>query len=91
MRLIDAESVTMDILSTGKIGKLTCIDLIKHSKTIDVTPVAHGQWRPIGKNKANRPDCFECTVCHKCEPYVSNYCPNCGAKLDMKISNEIGR
>lgn len=39
MRLIDADAVIMDILSAGKIGKLTCIDLIKHSKTIDAVPV----------------------------------------------------
>ena len=39
MRLIDANAVIMDILSAGKIGKLTCIDLIKHSKTIDAVPV----------------------------------------------------
>lgn len=41
MRLIDADAVIMDILSAGKIGKLTCIDLIKHSKTIDAVPVVH--------------------------------------------------
>ncbi len=41
MRLIDADAVMMDILSAGKIGKLTCVDLIKHSKTIDAVPVVH--------------------------------------------------
>ena len=45
MRLIDADAVTMDILSAGNIGNLACIDLIKHSKTIDSATVV--RWIPV--------------------------------------------
>ena len=38
----------------------------------DVAPVVHGRW--LG---------YECSVCGVSSEYgSSNYCPNCGAKMD---------
>lgn len=28
-------------------------------------------------------DVFECSACNKCDPYISPYCPKCGAKMDV--------
>lgn len=71
MRLIDADSVTIDILSAGKIGKLTCIDLIKHSKTVDAVPVVYcGNCRRwVSKDNVNG----RCPV-RRFETSYASYC-----------------
>lgn len=50
----------------------------------DVAPVRHGRWG----THSDRPDSLICSVC-KCgfdmwkhDPH--NYCPNCGAKMDLE-------
>ena len=50
----------------------------------DVAPVRHGRW----KTNSDRPDSLICSRC-KCgfdmwkhDPH--NYCPNCGAKMDLE-------
>jgi hypothetical protein len=63
----------------------------KYIESLDVSPVVHGHWFSLT-------DCSNagvyCSVCHKKvwkEDYAwcnrknklrSNYCPNCGAKMD---------
>ena len=53
----------------------------------DVAEVKHGKWlletQPNGK-----PYCYHCSVCDDDFHYigitmVSDYCPNCGAKMDL--------
>lgn len=71
---------------------------IKNAPTVDAVEVVHGHWISLT-------DCANagvyCSVCHKKvwkEDYAwcnrknklrSNYCPNCGAKMDG--GNEDGR
>ena len=43
----------------------------------EVEPVRHGRWNPDGS-------CSECGEFDNKDPYGSNYCPNCGAKMDVK-------
>lgn len=62
------EGIPFDVLSTDISGMLAA----------DVAQVVHGKWIPLGK----RATIFECSVCNKCEPHISEYCPNCGAKMD---------
>ena len=52
----------------------------------DVTKVVHGRWRIETDEEEPRP-MFKLVVCSVCEekanhPY--NYCPNCGAKMDLE-------
>ena len=55
-----------------------------------VAPVVHGRW----ETKDRLPLC-SCSICGKVAPYdvvedtitywpILNYCPNCGAKMDLK-------
>ena len=50
----------------------------------DVAPVRHGRWG----THSDRPDSLICSVCNcgfdmwKHDPH--NYCPNCGAKMDLE-------
>ena len=52
----------------------------------DVAPVRHGRW----EMNSDRPDNIICTNCDvgfdvwKHEAKDFNYCPNCGAKMDLE-------
>lgn len=58
----------------------------------DVAPVVHGRWdnvpntymSVISKDRAYHGNATTCSVCHEVNPnaYKTNYCPNCGAKMD---------
>lgn len=57
----------------------------------DVAPVRHGRWICISKGYGE----YECSVCHgmdlNCSDYYGThvvteqeFCPNCGAKMDLE-------
>ena len=67
-------------------GKFDC--LMNENRAIntstDVAPVRHGRWI---EHKHFRHDhyidsTYECSECNVEEPLTSDYCPNCGAKMD---------
>ena len=45
----------------------------------DVAPVRHGRWLYVDTDTEQF---FLCNRCKKKEYWESNYCPNCGAKMD---------
>ena len=63
----------------------------------DVAPVVHGRWISWEEagNFVPSPDRHECSVCHDAAQVLvngfellSDYCPNCGAKMDGGDSDE---
>ena len=67
--------------------------LLMRIPAADVEPVRHGRWnRPYISwyfpLKIKNPYCF-CTYCGQpIKPRkVTNYCPNCGAKMDLEDEN----
>ena len=54
---------------------------IENFPTADVAPIVHGRWKRYGKNLG------ECSECGEIVSVRSNYCPNCGAKMDGGIGN----
>ena len=44
----------------------------------DVAPVRHARWKRYGKNLG------ECSECGEIVSVRSNYCPNCGCKMDLE-------
>ena len=52
--------------------------IIYRTPTADVAPMRHGRWKRYGKNLG------ECSECGEIVSVRSNYCPNCGAKMDEK-------
>ena len=94
MRLIDAEALLHKLLNTdpntkGNFGdgvaKALCF--IINSPTIEAEPVRHGRWviemDDMGWLKHTCPDCG---YVKRTDIHVSlgwNYCPNCGAKMDL--------
>lgn len=55
------------------------MECINSAPAVDAEPVRHGEWRRY-------PECgvTRCSVCDWSieECFSSNYCPNCGAKMD---------
>ena len=66
----------------------------EHCPTADVAEVVHGEWVGDINMRLNLPtltvyDDWRCSVCGHYYPErhisrLSNYCPNCGAKMDGK-------
>ena len=72
-------------------AKKSVIEALDLSPTVDAAPVVHGRWiSRMGSWATSR-----CSICRWKIPYsedsdlgVLNYCPNCGAKMDLKGENE---
>lgn len=41
-----------------------------------------GHWKPIGRLDDMDCICHLCSECQKPFPWKTNYCPNCGAKME---------
>lgn len=64
---------------------LAAMGITANSPTVDAAPVVHGRWIPVlnGIDDDTNPafDCSECdAMCNK----KHNYCPSCGAKMDLE-------
>lgn len=58
------------------------LDEIDSIPAADVALVVHGRWRLVCELGFN--DCYICSECGKIAMNDSNYCPNCGAKMDKE-------
>ena len=91
MRLINADEFELVTYTKADIWEDTfedgvewVLNKIDSAPTIEAEPVVHGEWKEHifeGELWANY-----CSVCKHYLPYgmewKSNYCPNCGAKMD---------
>ena len=58
--------------------------LIKNIPSADVEQVVHGRKIEDGDIGVF----YLCSLCGECLPYGANYCPNCGAKMDLEGEND---
>ena len=60
-------------------------------RPIDAVPVKHGKWMKTGQSFVN-PNKFRNYWCSACgydiEKRKYNYCPNCGASMDVRKDDE---
>ena len=62
-----------------------CLEAVPEA---DVAPMRHGSWHRYSKGSGSLngviilSDAFQCTICKKSFWSKSDYCPNCGAKMD---------
>lgn len=90
-RLIDADALTDELIKgieadkdksiQTSFVKSVCMIICKaidEQPTIDAEPVRHGKWieYPIADGMN------QCSVCGVLRFGESNYCPNCGARMD---------
>lgn len=58
---------------------------IEEMPTVDAEPVRHGHWIDHYDNIWPEESTWECSLCHEEQGrgmLDTNYCPNCGAKMD---------
>ena len=70
-------------------------NVIKSAPTADVVEVRHGKWltweeqfpdrKPTKKNNLG----VFCNNCHNHADNMTDYCPNCGAKMDGDTNDEL--
>ncbi len=86
MRLIDGEKLTNIIrevceeyIKDPDVVKIKdlLVKMIDISPTVDAVPVVHGKWERTTSD-------VECSNCYYPMDYITPYCPNCGAKMDLK-------
>ena len=54
----------------------------------DVAPVRHGRWIAIKvPNEWDKGQCSECRLIFNSSVWGTNYCPNCGAKMDLDLED----
>ena len=89
MRMIDADRlkaeimgwcvVTDDLFGMGKYHEREIVlQAIEESPTIDAVPVVRGEWKKDGEY----PWLLNCSGCGYSTECGTNYCPNCGAKME---------
>ena len=88
MRLIDADALREVWLESDSLDNddtNTVLYSIDEQPTVDAEPVRHGYWiehEYAEEENDHLVSNYACSACHSWERYVSNYCPNCGAKMD---------
>lgn len=61
------------------------VEIIMKVPAADVASVVHGEWLCA---ETDDEQFFLCSVCNNKEYWESNYCPNCGAKMDVEQEEE---
>lgn len=89
-RYIDADLIG-DRVSNG----LVDYEVIKKIPTADVVEVVHGEWIPNESDRHHHCSvCMEDALCKEdwqfldCVEILSEYCPNCGARMDERREDE---
>ena len=97
MRLIDADAlkhshcVECTLYPDNCLGK-ECdwgeIYHIDHAPTVDAEPVRHGRWYRAPLEQVGHPNFIymmrRCSECGGVFDRKTNYCPSCGAKMDLE-------
>lgn len=79
----DAAKKILSSMLTDNAAECAC-NLIDCIFPADVEPVRHGRW---GKRQGGFWEFAACSLCGEKTPTVGitpNYCPNCGAKMDLE-------
>jgi hypothetical protein len=64
------------------------LDLVQKQPAADVAEVRHGYWI-MHTNSDGNLNHYECSVCHIQQGHLSNYCEDCGAKMDGKGEGDV--
>lgn len=70
-------------------GTGDAIDIIEDFPAADVAPVVHARWNSFYKSGVTVLEGVVSSCCDMWNNRASNYCPNCGAKMDGRDDNEI--
>lgn len=88
MKLINVDAYSKKICTYNETGCGSCAVQTAcpfDEPTIDAEPVKHGKWMEIIEtNELGEPyqSGVYCSECGHIDCYESNYCPDCGARMD---------
>ena len=80
-KYIDAASAATIIAAIHGIPIADLVDTFAEIPAADVAPVRHGRWLCVDTDTEQF---FLCDRCKKKEYWESNYCPNCGCRMDKE-------
>ena len=83
-RLIDANALIEMVgkrLKNPLIFNWLC-SFVKDAPTVDAVEVVHGEWGEIYTCHGERLWGYKCSQCEYDNSKKTNFCPNCGAKMD---------
>ena len=80
-KYIDAASAATIIAAIHGIPIADLVDTFADIPAADVAPVRHGRWLCVDTDTEQF---FLCDRCKKKEYWESNYCPNCGCRMDKE-------
>ena len=78
MRPIDADALMPNAERKGRYDVVNAYQ-IANAPTIDAVPVVHGYWRDEWFDHKLK---IVCSICGCFADKWTDYCPNCGAKMD---------
>lgn len=84
-RLIDANALLPEIVKAQALEPAKAVAkiilLVTEAERVDAVEVVHGRWIYEPVEFTYEKD-IKCSVCGSYAKHASNYCPNCGAKMD---------
>lgn len=88
MRLIDAEQMKnklkewVDATGCDVFTKHHIMEFLNDCDAVEAVPVVHGEWIEVDNAYFFS---VRCSKCDSLEEFKTNFCPNCGAKMDGKV------
>lgn len=91
-RLIDANALERNVWLDGAC-LVIAVSEVDNAPTVDAVEVAHGRWISVDSSywrwahdggHTVEHITYRCSECSRKSIIKTNYCPNCGAKMDLK-------
>lgn len=79
---ISREAALMKLMQDGCSAKN--LQSILDMPAADVAEVVHGRWIWNEEGEIDWEQFYRCSNCGDKEYWESNFCPNCGAKMDLE-------
>ena len=70
------------VLKSGNYTSAEIESMLSNLPVADVAPVVHGYWDD--RLDGITPFCSVCRCSHNCLTRTPDYCPHCGAKMDLE-------
>lgn len=92
MRLIDADNLKAELFDANWLtdnDEHMVEEIVERQPTVYAEPVRHGRWETKVYTTESDGWITEyreevCSECGEGQIGISNYCPNCGAKMDLE-------
>ena len=83
-----AEEISTNYLDDYAKGFQAALLAVMSIPTADVAPVRHGYWVKGKRDVLIHWHCSACKECFYLDMPNAEYCPHCGAKMDLKERDE---